>query len=147
MDLLKGSAALSRDGKSLVTTLTLKDLSKTIASPAGQGNEYYFVWTFNGTQWFSHAEVDASGGVTYTDGQINGNTYNDRTGSSDAGSFKAGPNGTISVVVPLSAVGNPKTGQILKQLGGQTKELAGVLLESVDDTTPQRDYMVGQTCR
>ena len=31
MDIIKGSAALSRDGKNIITTLTLKNLSKTIA--------------------------------------------------------------------------------------------------------------------
>jgi len=146
MDIIKGSAALSPDGKSIITTLTLKNLSKTIATPNGQSNEYYFLWSYKGIQWFSHASVAQSGAVTYTDGQVNGNTYSDRTGSNDTGSFHAGPNGTVVVNVPLSAVGGAKRGQILQQLGGSTKELAGILLEPVDDTTPQHDYMLGQTC-
>jgi hypothetical protein len=31
-------------------------------------------------------------------------------------------------------------------LGGSTKGRAGILLEPVDDTTPQHDYLIGQTC-
>jgi hypothetical protein len=152
MDAVKGSAALSSDGKFLVTTLTVKNLSKTIVKPTGQSNEYYFLWSYLGVQWFSHASVDQTGAVTYTDGQVNGQTYSDRSGPDpfslaiDTGSFNPGPNGTVVVKVPLSAVGNPRRGQVLRQLAGSTYVIAGVLLEPVDNTAPQYDYMLGQTC-
>jgi hypothetical protein len=145
LDILKGTMSLASDGRTLITTLTLRNLSKSPASPGGGGNDYYVVWTYKGIQYFSHANVDPSGVVTYTDGSIQGNTYADRA-ASDQGAFNPGPNGTIVVRVPLSAVGGAKRAQMLLSPNGQTKERVGVLLEAVDDTSPQNDYLIGQVC-
>ena len=147
MDIIGGKMSLASDGKTLITTLMLKNLSKSTASPGGQGNDYFFVWNYKGTQYFSHASVDSGGAVTYTDGKIVGGTMTDRSGASDAGSFNAGPNGTIVVRVPLSAVGGPKRGQILRGPTAETEEQAGLLLETVDTTYSQHDYMIGQGCK
>ena len=146
MSIIKGEMKLSADGKNLVTTMTLANLSKTIAQP-GQENRYYMVWTFGSNQYYSRVGVDNSGTVVFADGQITGNTYGDRTsGPADTGSFNPGPNGTVVVNVPLNQVGSPKPGELLLQPNGQTKELIGILLEPVDSTTPQYDYQLGQTC-
>jgi hypothetical protein len=147
MDIIKGAMSLASDGKTLVTTLTLRNLSKSPASPGGQGNDYYFLWNYKGTQYFSHASVDSSGAVVYTDGKIVGGTRADRSGATDPGSFNAGPNGTIVIRVPLSAVGGPRRGQMLRGPSAETDEQAGLLLETVDATYSQNDYLIGQVCK
>jgi hypothetical protein len=86
------------------------------------------------------------------DGQIQGNTYTARrTGVVDTGSFVAGPNGTVTVNVPLDQVGGPPAGAILSSPNGQVRELVGTtatggLIEPVDQGGPPFDFQVGQKC-
>ena len=147
--LIKGTITVSSDGLALVTTLTLQNLSKQVPPP-GTANEYYFVWSYNNTQYFSVAQVDSTGNVTYGDGSIQGNLYQNRS-APDQGQFNAGANGTVVVDVPLSAVGSPATGAILTAPTGQTKVLVGLpqvggSLQPADQGGPQYDYQVGETC-
>ncbi len=151
MDIIKGDIKLAPNGKSITTTLTLKNLTKDLASPGAQGNEYYVVWTYKDIQYFSHASVDATGNVTYSDGLIDGNLYSDRAeGPEDTGSFNEGPNGTVVVNVPLAQIGGVKRGHVLQQPTGQTKALVGAAgtgsLQAVDSAGPRYDFQVGQTC-
>ncbi len=151
LDIIKGDIELAPDGKSITTTLTLKNLTKDLAFPGGQGNEYYMVWSYDDVQYFSHVSVDSLGTVTYSDGQIDGNFYSDRTdGPADTGSFNEGPNGTVVVNVPLDQIGKVKHGDVLQQPVGETRELIGAAgtgsLQPVDGAGPEYDFQVGQTC-
>jgi len=156
LDIVKGTMALAPDGKTLITTLTLKSLTKASA-PGGQGNEYFFFWNYKGIQYFSHAIVDATGAVTYTDGHTQDGIATDRAGASDQGTFNPGSNGTIVIRVPLAAVGGAKRGQLLRGPNAETEELFGTDAVAVDGISPalhsqvdtaysQNDYLIGQTC-
>ena len=151
LDLIRGNLALSPDGTTLITTLTVTNLSKTV--PAGSAaNEYYFLWSYNNTQYFSNVEVDPAGNVTFADGKVSGNQYQARrSGPADSGSLVLGPNGTLTVNVPLAQVGSPPTGAILTSPNGQVRELVGTtvtggLIVQADQGGPQYDYQVGQAC-
>jgi len=110
------------------------------------------LWTSGDTQWFANAEVDASGGVVYTDGQVNGAQFAPRgSGPTDTGEFHAGKNGSVVIDVPRDAVGSPAIGSQLSAPTGETKELIGVAgvggsLQPVDSAGPEYQYTVGETC-
>ncbi|MHB8512005.1 MAG: hypothetical protein ACYDCC_07455 [Actinomycetota bacterium] len=150
MNILRGSMRVSRDGKTLTTTLTINDLSKTIASPGGGlGNVYYMNWSFNGVSYYTKAEVNSAGAVTYTDGT---STNGDRTtGPADTGSFNLGKNGTVIVNVPLDQVGSPARGNTLSAPEGETRgdeTVMGTGLAPLYDAAgPMNNYVIGQTCQ
>jgi hypothetical protein len=151
MDIVKGDIKLAANGRSITTTLTIKNLTKDPASPGATENEYYLLWRYKDTTYFSHVEVDATGSVTYLDGTVDGNLYNDRfDGPADTGSFRAGPNGTVVVNVPLDRVGKPPLGAILEKPFGETRALIGAAgtgsLQPVDTAGPRYDYKIGQRC-
>ncbi len=138
-------------GKYLKTVLVLKDLSKDRASPAGGGNEYYFLWSYKGKQYFSNVEVGTTGMVTYHDGTVDGTTYTNSDDDDVTGEFNTGKKGTVVVYVPLKDVGKPAKGETLTAPGAQTKVLAGTsetggLIEVADNASAHYDYQVGKTC-
>lgn len=104
---------VSDDKQSLVTTITLKNYS-TVPAPATLGGYYRVVW--------ATAQKDAAGSPKYYATQVTtdptGSLYefgqynpgdNDFVGSTTTatGTTTEGANGTLSVNVPLSALGNP----------------------------------------
>jgi hypothetical protein len=116
LDIQKVSFSLSDDKQSLVTTLTLKDFSLTPA-PGTLGAYYRTVWTnaqkkSDGTletkNYATEVAIDATG-AKYKFGQYDtaGNSFLSGTTSTPTGSYTAGPNGTLQVIVPLAALGNP----------------------------------------
>jgi subtilase family serine protease len=149
LDILSGNMQVS--GANLVTTLTINDLSTNSASAGGAANEYYFLWSYKGTQYFSNAEVDTTTGtITYSDGTVAGNQYT-TVHKTDTGSFNQGKNGTVVVNVPLTNVGSPATGDTLLGPAGQTKVLVGTsttggLIEAADSGGPQYDFQIGAVC-
>lgn len=150
LDVLSGNISMTSRHKTLRLLTTVKNLSTSMASPAGGGNDYYFLWTYKGTTYFADAEVDSTGAVTYGDGTVSGNQYN--SAHTDTGHFGSGPNGVVEVDVPLANVGNPPLGATLTGPGAQTKVTVGTaqtggLLEAADSGGPQYDYTVGQTCK
>lgn len=149
LDILSGNITYA--GGVLHTTLTLNNLSKNPAQTAqGAANDYYLLWTYNGTQYFSEAEVDTTtGAVTYGDGTVAGNQFT--TNNTDTGSFNPGKNGTVVVNVPVANVGNPAGGALLLAPGGQTRVLVGTttsggFIEEADAGGPNYDYKLGQRC-
>src|SRR5258708_7327725 len=109
------------------------------------------LWAYEGVQWFSHVSVDPSGTVTFTDGQVNGNIRNDRTGATDTGQFNTGKEGTVVVDLPLSAVGRPPLASILTSPTGETDVTVGApgvggLLEPADSGGPDNDFGLDQLC-
>jgi hypothetical protein len=104
---------LSADKQSLVTTITLKNYS-SVPAPATLGGYYRVVWatgqkTAAGTPKYYATDVttDPTGSI-YTFGEYNPGD-NAFVGSSitTTGTTTEGANGTLSVNVPLSALGNP----------------------------------------
>lgn len=93
----------------LTTTMQLANLS--LAPINGTTDTYYYVvWTYPGngkTYATLAAEPDPSGHFAYSYGAFNATTNQITTATPTTGSFVAGPNGVISVTVPLAAIGNP----------------------------------------
>jgi hypothetical protein len=148
LDVLSGN--ISTNSGKLHFRTTIKNLSTSMASPAGGGNQYYFLWTYKGTTYFADAEVDSTGAVTYHDGTVSGSQYT--SAHTDTGHFGSGTNGVVRVDVPLANVGHPPAGAKLTGPGAQTKVLVGTgqtggLIEAADSGGPKYDYTVGQTCR
>ncbi len=116
VDITGVSFGLSPDNQSLVSTITLKNFSATpIAGTLG--TFYYAVWTSarrnsDGTiasrTFATRAAVSITGGLTFTFGEFDpGADAFVGTTTAVTGSSTAGPNGTLKVNVPLSALGNP----------------------------------------
>jgi hypothetical protein len=147
LDIVRGDMKLSKDGKYIVTTLWMKDLSKTLPKPAGTANVYYLQWVYKGKTYYSEAYVDATG-VKYGDGTVS--TSHSTRALTDTGSFNEGPNGTVVVNVPVSFVGNPKKGEVLAAPSGDTRSgvgsASGGLVLGTDVAGPVYDYRVGQVC-
>lgn len=149
LDILSGAMAVNNGN--LVTTLTINDLSKNTANAGGAANEYYFLWSYKGTQYFSNAEVDTTtGAVTYGDGTVSGTTFT-TANSNDTGQFNTGKNGTVVVDVPLANIGGPASGDLLQSPAGQTRVLVGTsvtggFIEQADTGGPQYDFQLGAVC-
>jgi hypothetical protein len=145
LDIVQGDLSVSSDGSTLTTTLTIANLSTALAA-GGQGNEYYFYWTYQGIVYFTNVEVGPTGTVTYSDGtqSSSGRTYRSHA---DTGTFTLGPNGKVAVSVPTSVIGSPTTGSVLFGGNGETRELTGgALVIQYDAAGPHYDYLVGATC-
>ena len=156
LDVLSGNLSLTRNGRTLQAFLTVADLSTAPAEvlpgvPGGAANEYYVLWTYDGTTYFANAEVDTvTGAVTYADGTVDGTSYS-TAHSDDTGALTPGPNGTIRIDVPVANIGSPAAKARFTGPGAQTKVLEGTtatggLIESVDSGGPQYDYVFGQRC-
>ncbi|HUR83032.1 MAG TPA: sialidase family protein [Thermoanaerobaculia bacterium] len=104
------------DGTNLVTTINVKNFEAK-AVTGSLGTFYYATWTAarknsDGSiatrAYGTRVSVTATGGITYTFGQYD--QANDAfvgTTTPVTGSTTTGPNGALSVVVPLSLLGNP----------------------------------------
>ena len=94
--------------KTLTSKMTIKNLSST-PSLGTTSTIYWVAWTGPDGKMYAtrHTEPDA-GGTNYQYGQWDGSSgFVSGTSVSTTGTFNPGPNGTITVNVPLSAVGNP----------------------------------------
>jgi len=93
----------------LTTTMTIANLSQTPI--AGTADTYYYVaWTnpSNGQTYATEAaQPDPSGRFTYFYGPFDPSKNQIITPTATTGTASTGANGTISVLVPLSGVGNP----------------------------------------
>ena len=152
LDIVGG--AMSDDGSNLTTTLTISNLSTTPAG--GSANEYYLEWAFGGTTYFTNAEISPAG-TTYTYGTDNATTGFSTLGTA-TGSMTPGANGTVSVTVPLSSVGNPPAGSVFD--GSSITGKSGVLeggpsnpsgvsgggIIFADQDTATSGYTTGQAC-
>jgi pseudomonalisin len=151
LSLVNGSIALS--GSTLVVTLTVQNLTYTVPTGAA-ADEWYMLWTYNGTTYFANAELTADEAVTHTptydDGTVTmtGTTHTYNTVNTDTGSFNTGAPGTVVIDVPVANVGSPAAGQVLQQPSGETDIEVGVphaggFLEKVDTGGPTCDYKLG----
>jgi hypothetical protein len=132
--------------------LTVSDLTETVPTGA-EGDEWYGLWSYDGTEYFANAQLTAVPGATPTfgDGTVtktgNTTTYNP-VNTNDTGLLTVGSNGTVEIDVPFSHVGSPSTGTILTGPAGSTFIAIGdpgeeSALESVDSGGPACNYTVG----
>ncbi len=146
LDILGAQLALSADGTTLRTIVTLNNLSTTIPT-GGAENDYNVVWTLNGVQYFTQLAVGPGGVVSAYDGQVLHVSLETRYQQLhvDTGTITPGPSGTVEVDVPLANIGAPATGQVLSQPSAQAYVREGVLagpLEPVDAGGPSADYVL-----
>jgi hypothetical protein len=116
VDITALSFGLTPDKQNLTTTITLKNF---IPQPinGSLGTFYYATWTAarkndDGSiatrTYATRVAIDATGAATYRFGQYD--QANDAfvgTATVVSGSYVTGPNGSVSVTVPLSLLGNP----------------------------------------
>ncbi len=101
------SFSASGDGKTLTTTTTIANLSST-PSPGNLFTVYFVAWTGpDGKTYATQAQVSPGDVVSYAWGEFDPSGTSMVTSNSTTGTFNPGVNGTITVDVPTSAVGNP----------------------------------------
>lgn len=153
LDLVQGTLGLNSADTTFRAVLVIKNLSKSIPAPANY-MDYEVYWTNPSGDSGPNAidvMVSSSGTVSYSDGSltvVNGNSnYTKSSTSSATGSFGSGPNGKITVNVPLKEM-QLKPGQSLTTITGQSADGANPPgLGSVADSDPGKTYKVDQrTC-
>ncbi|MBV8898586.1 MAG: PKD domain-containing protein, partial [Verrucomicrobia bacterium] len=110
VDILAVSFSTDATAKTLTTTMTLKNLTNPPVPIAGTNDTYYYVvWTGADGKMYATlaAEPDPTGNFAFSYGEFNPGNNQLSTSNAATGSITAGANGTISVTVPLSGVGNP----------------------------------------
>ncbi len=144
----------------LVVGLKVTDLSATVPTGA-TAEDWYATWSYGGTTYFAQAQLGATPGaaVTYDDGTVTttGGTSTYQAAHTVTGTFTPGPDGTVTISVPLGDVGNPPAGTVLAGPAGATFTEEGVpptpaglgeaSLQHVDSGGPTAPYTVGRTCR
>jgi hypothetical protein len=116
VDITALSFGLSADKQSMVTTINVKNFTPAPLN-GSLGTYYYTTWTAARTNadgsiathtFATRAAVDITGSVTYSFGQYDqaGDAFVG-TATTVTGSYVTGPNGSLSVNVPLSLLGNP----------------------------------------
>jgi pseudomonalisin len=146
LDILSGEMALSADGQTLRTILTVSNLSTAIPT-GGAENDYNVVWTLSGIQYFTQLAIEPGGVVQAYDGQVLHASLETRYQQLhvDTGVVVPGPSGTVEVDVPLANVGAPTAGQVLQGPSAQAYVREAVLagpLEPVDSAGPNADYLL-----
>ncbi len=91
----------------ITTTTTIANLSST-PSPGNLFTVYYVAWTApDGKTYATEAQVSPGDIVTYSWGEFDASGTSMITSNSTTGTFNPGVNGTITVDVPASGVGQP----------------------------------------
>jgi pseudomonalisin len=146
LDILDGQMRLTPDGTTLRTILTVRNLTTDIPAP-GTENDYNFVWSLNGVQYFTQLAVLPGGVVNAYDGEVLHVSLETRFQQLhvDKGVITPGPNGTVEVDVPVANVGALTAGQVLESPAATSYIRAGVLagsLQTVDSGGPNANYVV-----
>jgi hypothetical protein len=148
LSLLHGDMSVSADGLTLRTFLTVTNMSLTVPTGAGAA-EWYSLWTFGGTVYFSNMELTNAPGATptFSDGTVTvtGTSHLYNTAHTDTGQNPTlGPNGVVEVNVPLANVGNPPLSSTFSGPSGETRILIGAAgsgsLPLVDSGGPACDF-------
>jgi hypothetical protein len=158
----QGTFGLTPAGTGLRAVLQVQDMSETPPEDSTT-TEYTFYWTNpsgdTSTVNAVETEIDSLGNITYSDGNLSETTAGGETtynftpaNTNDAtGTITQGPNGTVEVDVPLSAVGL-KAGQTITAPGAFTVQAEGEdnvapYGSIVDQIGPGNPYTVGEpTC-
>lgn len=152
LDIVKGKLSVVHHGHAryLRTVMTIHDLSGKLPLDAVQpttelpgGVDWVFDVVVHGTTYFADAHHETGSPVTYSAGKVSNKTGGAVGNPSErvVGAFHPGKNGTIVMDLPLSAIGNPKTGSRIEQPMAFTN-LNSVLpfLASPDAAGPHDDY-------
>jgi VCBS repeat-containing protein len=106
VDILSASFSLSADKANLITTIKLKNLSTTPINGTTYAS-YYVAWrSTNGKMYATEVDVDPATRSAFW-GEFDPSNNQLTVFNSTDHTFTAGANGTISVTVPLSGIGNP----------------------------------------
>jgi subtilase family serine protease len=146
LDIVGGQMLLSPDGQTLRTIITVRNLTTTIPT-GGVENDYNFVWTFGGNQYFTQLAVEPGGVVNAYDGELLHLSLENRYQQLhvDSGTITPGPNGTVEVDVPLANLPGVAAGSELQRPSAASYVREGVLaapLEPVDSAGPTDDFVV-----
>ncbi len=100
------SVSFAKSGSNLVTTMKLKNLQQ-VPINGTTFTSYFVVWTSSNGKTYA-TEVDADAATLSTNwGEFDPGNNQLTTFNPTTSNFNPGPNGTISVTVPLSGIGNP----------------------------------------
>ena len=147
LDILSGRAFLSPDGQTLRTIIMVSNLSTVIPTGGGE-NDYQFVFTYQGNQYFTQLAVEQTGTVLAWDGQLVKVSLENKYLQEHAvtGKITPGPNGTAEVDAPISDFPGLTTGSTLLRPSAATYVREGVNqgpLEPVDAGGPTYDDVLG----
>jgi hypothetical protein len=114
----------------------------------GVENDYTFLFSYGGTQYFTQLAVEPGGVVNAYDGELLRLSLENRYQQLhvDTGVLTPGPSGTVEVDVPLANLSAVGAGAELQRPSASSYVREGVLaapLETVDSAGPQDDYVVG----
>jgi subtilase family serine protease len=147
LDIVGGQMLLSPDGRTLRTIVSLSDLSATVPT-GGVENDYNFLFSYGGTQYFTQLAVEPGGVVNAYDGELLRLSLENRYQQLhvDTGILTPGPNGTAEVDVPIANLSGIAAGAQLQRPSAASYVREGALaapLETVDSAGPQNDYVMG----
>lgn len=141
LDLTEGDMGMGTNGN-LVTVVHVSQYPSTVPPP-GQAIDYFTDFTYNGTEYFSDAQVDAADQWAYADGtEASGTAGGTLTFTSTdlAGSVTPDPNGDggaiIKVSVPLADIGQPPAGTVLTDPSASAEVYLGVPNALSDGSLP-----------
>ncbi len=145
------NATLHVAGKNLIATIAGQNLSTTPPVGATGGKSFYMLWTQGKTTYFGSATVTEQGALSYAAG-ISKDSY--KAKHTIQGSFRSG---TVTLVIPLKDVGNPKHGAVLRypyaeseyNLSGETPATNPLSFTEDVATAPQpgQGLRLGARCR
>ena len=147
LDILSGRVALSPDGQTLRTIITVNNLSTAIPTGGGE-NDYQLVFTFGGNQYFTQLAVEPGGIVNAYDGELVHASLETKYLQEhvDTGTLVQGPNGTVEVDAPLADFPGLAAGSTLLRPSAATYVREGVNqgpLEPADSGGPTDDELLG----
>ena len=147
LDILSGRVALSPDGQTLRTIITVNNLSTAIPTGGGE-NDYQLVFTFGGNQYFTQLAVEPGGVVNAYDGELVHASLETKYLQEhvDTGTLVQGPNGTVEVDAPLADFPGLAAGSTLLRPSAATYVREGVNqgpLEPADSGGPTDDELLG----
>jgi len=106
-DITAISFSANTPATTITTRMTLANLT-SIPSPGTTFTTYFVVWTSsNGKTYATETDVSPGPLVAFSWGEFNTSNNQLSTFNSTTGTFNQGVNGTITVNVPVSGVGNP----------------------------------------
>jgi hypothetical protein len=157
LDIVKGAVSVAPGGKLLRTVMTIEDLSSKLPLDAIQpstalpgGEDWTFDVVVHNTTYFATAHYETGSAVTYSGGKISHKTGTEvpLKGDTILGAFKPGHDGTITMDIPLSAIGDPKPGTRIQEPMAYTDFNSALpFLAFTDSAGPSLDYSLGKAPR
>ena len=142
-------------GTNLTTILTIANLATDPPTPiAGTSDTYYYVaWQTAGTWWATLASEPQPDSMAFTYGNFNTSTNQLTTSNATTGAITTGAPGTITITVPLSALGSPTIpvtkanastpqcrSRSASSISGEGAVGTGLVFTHPDDRAPNQGY-------